>query len=224
METATFGERVPDVRSDTPSTSRPAPWRAAASLVAIIPAAGAALGAQSVFKAFREMAEAGLGGVRPVATAVNQANPFLIAAILAAAVIAGCLAVALVRKPARAAALPGLPFSILLPVLACAPAFLVWAAESYPLDFLANRVKVASVAEGSQHLENLLIGAIALALVVIVISLAAFARSRTVSRAVADVRTRAAVWAGAAILLLGLAVAFSMRYSYLVEAALRGRL
>jgi len=196
----------------------------AALLVAIIPAAGAALGAQSVMKVFREMAEAGLGGVVSVSIAVNQANPPLIAGALAAAVIAGCLAVALIRRPERAAPLPGLPFSILLSVLACGPALLLWAIESYSLDFLANRVKVASVAEGAQHLENLLIGAIALALVVIVISLAALARSRAVSRVVGNARARAVAWAGAAVLWLALAAAFSMRYSYLVEAALRGRL
>jgi len=212
MREATFGEISAE---DRPYTFHPGKWRAAASLVAILPAAGAAYGALSLFHAFGEMARAGVGGVGPVTTVLYQANPPLIAAVLLAAVIAGSLAVAVARHPERAAALPGLPF-FLISALACAPALLLWITESFPLDFLAGRV-VGGVQETSQHLQNLLYGTTTAAVVVIVCALVAWARSRA-PRPVSN----ALVWGGAAFLWLGLAVAFGARTVYLVEAAARG--
>ena len=212
MREATFGEISTE---DRPSTFHPGKWRAAASLAAILPAAGAAYGALSLFHAFGEMARAGVGGVGPVTTVLYQANPPLIAAALLAAVIAGSLAVAAAHHPERAAALPGLPF-FLISALACAPALLLWITESFPLDFLGGRV-TGSMMETSQHLQNLLYSTTAAAIVVVVFALVAWARSR-VSRPVSS----PVVWAGAAFLWLGLAVAFGARTAYLVEAAARG--
>ena len=214
MREATFGEISAEDRS---STFHPGKWRAAASLAAILPAAGAAYGALSLFRAFGEMARAGVGGVSPVTTVLYQANPPLIAATLLAAVIAGSLAVSAARHPERAATLPGLPF-LLISALACAPALLLWITESFPLDFLAGRV-TGGVQETSQHLQNLLYGTTAAAVVVIVCALVAWARSRG-SRPMSS----PVVWAGAAFLWLGLAVAFGARTIYLVEAAARGSL
>jgi glucan phosphoethanolaminetransferase (alkaline phosphatase superfamily) len=214
MREATFGEIS---AADRPSTSHPGKWRAAASLVAVLPALGAAWAAFSIFNAFGEMARDGVGGVGPVATLLYQANPPLIAAALLAAVIAGSLAFTAARHPDRAAALPGLPF-FLISVLACAPALLLWTTESFPLDFLAGRV-TGTMMETMQHLQNLLFSTAAAAVVVIICALVAWARSRG-SRQV----SRAMIWGGAALLWLGLAVAFGMRTAYLVEAAARGSL
>jgi len=208
------------------STSHFAKWRTTAALVIILPAAGAAFGARSVMNAFRDMSLAGRGGIGAVAPAIYEAHPLLIATALAAALIAGAMAVALARKPYRAAEFPGLRFSFLVLVLACAPALLLWIAESYPLDFLAGRITGSNIAEAARHLENLLMGTMGLAITAIGIAVIVWRLSLKVSRTGHEVRPSrlVTVWAGAAILLVCLAAAFTMRSSYLMDAALRGSL
>jgi hypothetical protein len=213
MREATLGEIVAE---DRPSTSQPGTWRAAASLAALLPAAAAAYGALSIFRAFEEMAREGAGGMVPVAKALYPANLPLLLASLLAMVLAAMLARTAQRHPERADDLPGLPF-FLISVLAGIPVLLLWITESYPLDFLAGRV-TGTIMEVSQRLQTLLFSTAAAALVVVVCALVAWARSRT-SRPV----PRVAIWAGAALLWLGVTVAFAVRTVYLVEAA-RGSL
>lgn len=226
MQTAASDDRIAEPIEGGMSTSHPAKWRAAAALVVILPAAGAAIGARSVLNAFREMAIAGRGGVEAVSTAIFEAHPPLIAAVLAAALIAGAMAFGLARKPARAAEFPGMAASLVVPVLAGVPTLFLWAAESYPLDFLAGRIAGPTVAQAAEHLESLLNGTMVLAIAAIGIAVIAWRHSLNASRAGQAVRTWPLVsaWAGAAVLLVCLAAAFYMRSSYLVEAALRGRL
>jgi hypothetical protein len=203
------------------ATALSAKWRAAAALVAVLPAAGAAYGAREIINVFRAMAVIGSGGVGAVSMGISESNRPLMAAAVAAAAISGFLAVALARKPAQAAAFPGLPFS-LLAGLACVPALILWAAESFSLDVLANRV-TGPVAGASQHLANLLIGTVALAVGVILLTVALWVLS-PVSRTSCNPSAwpRVAAWAGAVALLLCLAALFYVRSSYLSEVAVRG--
>jgi hypothetical protein len=198
-------------------------WRAAAALAAILPAAGAGYGARCVIRNFEDLALTASGGVGTVAQGHAESNLLLIAAALVAALLAGFLAFAVARKPARAAAFPAVWFSLLVPVLAWVPALLLWSAESYSLNIAGNGPgATGSIAEASQHLANLLMGTAGAALAAIAFAVGTFALSRTGTGR--DARSCAMAWAGAAALLLGLAVLFYMRSSYLQEVAMRGSL
>jgi hypothetical protein len=220
-ERVTFHASAGVTGAADPARVHGARWRTAAALVAILPAAAAAWVAQSIIELMRTMARLGLGGVGPVSSGLYEANQLLAPAALAAAAIAGVLAFAVVRSPARAAAFPALWFALLAPVLACAPALPIWAAESLAIDVIANRF-TEGLAEGSGRLANLLMGSLALAVVVIGFTVAAAALRRMGTGR--DARACAFAWASAALLLLVLAAAFYARTSYLHEAALRGHL
>jgi len=219
VETATVDERA--AVSPPPSGK----WRVAACLVTFLPAAGAAYGAWSVIQIFRAMALVGSGGIGAVSMGLLEANQLLIAALVAGAVIAGFLAVALATRPARAAAFPGLLFSLLVTVLPCVPVLLLRAAESFLFDivFVATSRVTGSISDASQHLANLLIGTILSAAAVAGLALVASLMT-PIWRASHDARggPRVAVWVGAAILLLGLAALFYAHSSYLHDVALRG--
>jgi hypothetical protein len=203
------------------SSKRPL-WNSVAALAAILPAAGAALAVRGVINVFQGMAQTGSGGVGTVAIGLYEANRPLIAAAVAAAILAGCLTVAVLRKPR---AFPGLLLS-LAPVLACVPALLLWILESFTLAVIdpAATGSAASIGETSQRMSNLVIASFGAAIVVIPIVIVAFAISLARPRSTDSALPPAAVWAAMTVLLLGLAVAFYMRSSYLYQVGMTGQL
>jgi len=216
VETATSDEKA--VVSPPPAGK----WRAVACLVAVLPAAGAAFGALSVYQIFRAMALVGSGGVGALAAGFSEVNqPFM--GTLVAGVIAGFLAVALATRPVRAAAFPGLLFSLLVTVSGCVPVLFFWTVESFSFDVVANRV-TGSVSDASQHLANLLLGTVVSAIAAVCLAVAASIIPAIWRGHDARGGPRIAVWVGAAILLLGLAVLFYVHSSYLHDVALRGHL
>jgi hypothetical protein len=169
------------------------------------------------------MALVGSGGVGAVSAGLSEGLPSVVAALVLGGLIAGFLAVALGTKPTRGTAFPGLLFSLLVTVLGCVPVLLLWAVESFTFDVIANRVS-GSVNDASQHLATLLIGTFLSAIASACLALAASTIPPIWRGRDARIGPRVAVWAGAAILLLGLAVLFYLRFSYLRDVAIRGHI
>ncbi|MEA2562036.1 MAG: hypothetical protein QOH06_3540 [Acidobacteriota bacterium] len=197
-------------------------WHIVAAFAAVLPAAGAALAVRGVMNVFQGMALTGSGGVGAVAAGLYEANRPLIAAAAVAAILAGWLTVAVLRKPW---AFPGLPLSF-APVLACVPALLLWMVESFTLAVIDPHAtgSAASIGEESQRLSNLVIASFGSAITVLLIVIAIFAVSLARPRSTDSSLPPAAVWAAMTVLLLGLAVAFYMRSSYLHQVGMTGQL
>ena len=197
-------------------------WRALAALAAVLPAAGAALAVRGVMNVFQGMALTGSGGVGAVSAGLYEANRPLIVAAVAAAILAGWLTVAVLRNPRS---FPGLPLSF-APVLACVPALLLWMVESFTLAVIDPHAtgSAASIGEESQRLSTLVIASFGSAVAVVLIVSAIFAVSLARPRSRDSSLPPAAVWAAMTVLLLGLAVAFYMRSSYLHQVGMTGQL
>jgi hypothetical protein len=211
-----------EIRSGPAESSMRPLWHALAALASILPAAGGALATRGVINAFEGMALTGAGGVGTVSVGLYEANRPLLFAATAAAALAGCLAVVLVRRPQ---AFPGLLLS-LAPVLACVPALLLWTAESFVLKVIAPGVEgtVSDASDASTRLAGLLIASFGIALVVIVLVMAVFAISLARPRSANPALPPAAVWAAMTVLLTIVVLAFYLRSSYLYQVGLTGQL
>ncbi len=208
------------VEAEVPSKSPL--WYYIAALAAILPAIGTAAALRGVINAFQEMTMTGSGGIGSAVAGMYEANRLLIVAAIAAAALAGWLAVTVLRKPQ---AFPGLLLS-LAPVLGCVPAFFLWMVESTLLEVLGTG-RSTNIAEVSPRFAGLVVasfgGAIAVSAIVIVIfvvSLTRLTRPRPTDSALPP----AAVWATVTVLLIGLAAAFYMRSSYLYQVGQTGQL
>ena len=212
-----------EIRSGTPTTSaertiRPL-WQTLAALASVLPAAGAALAVRGVIRTFEGMALTGSGGVGTTAMGLYEANRPLLVAAAAAAILAGWLAAVVLRKPRE---FPGLLLS-LGPVLACVPALLLWMLESFILGVI-DPGATGSVADASRRASMLLTASFGSAIVVIAIVVSIFALSLARPRPRDSALPPVAVWAAMTVLLLGIAVAFYMRSSYLYQVAMTGQL
>ena len=194
-------------------------WHIAAAFAAVLPAAGAALATLGVINAFRGIAETGSGGIGTASAGIYEANRPLILAAVAAAALAGWLAARVLRKPQAS---PGLLLS-LVPLLACAPALLLWITEGFVISVLAGEA-TGPVAEVSQRLAILLIASFGSAVLLIAVAFAALGISLARPRpgSAGSALRPAIVWAATAVLLLGIAALFYARSSFLHEAALTG--
>ncbi len=205
-----------EVRSKSPL------WYSIAALAAILPAIGTAVATRGVINAFRGIALTGSGGVGTVSVGLYEANRPLIVAAVAAAALAGWLAVVVLRKPQ---AFPGLPLS-LAPLLALVPAFFLWMVESSILEVIDPNAtgSATDVADVSQRLARLVTASFGGAIAVIAIAIVVFVVSLTRSRPTDSALPPVAVWAAVTVLLIGLAAAFYMRSSYLYQVGQTGQL
>ncbi|HWM89446.1 MAG TPA: hypothetical protein VN493_01625 [Thermoanaerobaculia bacterium] len=212
-----------EIRSGPAETSMRPLWHAVAALAAILPAAGAALATRGVINAFSEMAETGSGGIGTASIGIYEANRPLIVALVAATVLAGVLSVAALRARHRAEVFPGLWVSLPAPILACIPGLLLWTAEGFIIDVLADRV-TGSVGDVSQRLSSLLIASFGAGVLAALIAVTGFIISLARRRSADATLTPAAVWVAMTVLLLGLAAMFYARSSYLYQAGQTGQL
>ena len=212
-----------EIRSGPAETSMRPLWHAVAALAAFLPAAGAALATRGVINVFQGVAETGSGGVGTIAVGLYEANRPLIVAAVAAVVLAGLLSVAALRRRNQAGEFPGLWFSLLAPILACIPGLLLWTAEGFMIDVLANRV-TGPPENASQRLASLLIASFGAGILVILIVVAALVISLVRPRPVDSTLPPAAVWIAMTVLLLGLAAMFYARSSYLYQVGQTGQL
>ena len=207
----------------TEDSSKHPLWYSLAALAAILPAIGTALAVRGVIKVFEGMAQTGSGGVGTVAIGLYEANWPLIIAVALAAILAGGLAVTVLRNPP---AFPGLLLS-LAPVLGCAPALVLWKVESLTLEVIdpSSTAGMGSVADVSQHISRLVIASFggSAAVIFIVIGIFAFSLARR-PRSTDSPLPPVAVWAVMTLLLLGLAATFYMRSAYLYQVGQTGQL
>ena len=206
-----------EIRGGRVETSKHPLWHIVAAFAAVLPAAGPVLATRGVIHAFRGMAETGSGGIGAVSMGMYEANRPLIVAALAAAVLAGSLAVVVLRKPQ---AFPGLALS-LVPLLACVPALLLWFTEGFIVDVLAGD-ETGPVGEISQRVATLLIASAGGAVLLIAVAFAALGISLARPRSGDPALPPVAVWTAMAVLLLGLAVLFYVRASFFYKAAFTG--
>lgn len=196
-----------------------------AALAGILPAAGVAYAGRSVINVFQGMAIAGSGGIGAVAIGLYESNRPLVVAAIMATLLAASVASALLFRPGRSGAFPGVLLSVLVPVAACVPAFLLWSAEAFTIEIVAGRDSL-SVAAASSRLANLLTSSFLLSLalggLVAVAAILSLLRSRP--RPAASPRFHGAVWVATTLLLAAMAASFYLRSSYFYEVAMRGSL
>lgn len=201
-----------------PASSERLPWHALATLAALLPAVGAELAAQGVMDVFRGMAITGSGGLGTTLVGMSEANRPLLFTTVVAAALAAWLAVAVIRRPQRAAAFPGLLLS-LAPLLACVPALLLWRTERVIMEVLG--AETGPVGDASQRVANLLITSAGAPIVIIPIVFAVFAIALARRRPRSEPGLPpAAVWAAVTAILLGLAAALYTHSSQMFQAAL----
>lgn len=219
------GTLPPPLPSDSAATPQRLLWHLVAMFAGLLPAVGSVWAARSVFRVFEQMAVSGSAGVATVAAGLYQANGPLIISGAIATLLASLICLFALRRPTHAASFPGLPLSCLVTGAACIPALLLWRAESFTLDVVANRVGTG-VVQAVSHLSTLIMASfclgLALAILVVVTTLVAASRSRT--RSAGYPRVRVAVWAVNTLLLAALVLSFYARSTALYEAALRGSL
>jgi hypothetical protein len=196
-----------------------------AFLGGILTTAATAWGAKSVMGAFADIAASGRGGVGTIAAALCEANtPLVVSSAVGAFLTIGFLVV-VVATPNQDGNSPGLLLSSLAPVASCAPALLLWRAESIVLDVLGHRT-ATGLAEASSRLALFLTASFLLALLFSCLLGVASVVSPLICRLPASPSRGLAttVWVGNALLLVAVALGFYARSSYLHAVAIRGEL
>jgi hypothetical protein len=131
-----------------------------ASLVAVIPALTAAFTAFRVSRMYAGLRNAETAGSEHITSSLDVFNTPLVIALGASALLAFAIALILAVDPKRRLAAVGLPFSIGIPLIAAAPALLLWSVETTTLDILSGRLNSGPVEVVAQNIALKLMGAI----------------------------------------------------------------
>lgn len=182
-----------------------------ASLIVLVPALAATYSAWQLTNLFRGMTNAEDVSTERILTQLSIFNMPLIVGLLVAALLAFVLAIVLAAEPRRRAAAVGLPFSIVVPILAALPGLLLWRAETSVIDVLTGKITDMPVVAVAQNISLLIFSALASGLIVqaatllcAIVSLCIPAKSRTEPYSM----RRAFVWGVSGTLLLIFAGAY----------------
>ena len=183
-----------------------------ASVVAMLPAIGAAYAAWLVVNVFRGITNAETAGMVYITSGLHVSNIPLIIVLIVSGFLAFGMALVLAISPKRRMAAVGLPFSIAIPILAATPGFFLWTAESRVIDLLSGKLgNNVSVSGFAQTITSLLILTLALGLLIqgltvvfALVSLLIPVRSRSEP----DSAPRVFVWLVSGVLLLTFAGLF----------------
>ena len=128
----------------------------AAALVAVIPAFVTTYSALGITNLFRGMTSAENATRVNVLDSIHVFNRPLVIALGISALLALVTALVLaVNEKLRLAAV-GLPFSIVVPIIAATPALFLWFAETTIIDVMTGKITDGPVAVVAQNISNLL--------------------------------------------------------------------
>jgi hypothetical protein len=135
-----------------------------AALVAIIPAITTAYCGLAMTRVFRSMTSAEDASSAVIFDSLHSFNRPVVITLGISAILSFAMALILATNPKARLASVGLPFSIVVPIIAALPAVILWFAETTTLDVLTGKITNASVQETAQTIGNLFFSAIALGL------------------------------------------------------------
>lgn len=182
-----------------------------ASVVSVIPALAAAYSALQITRFFRSLNNAENATTSSVFAQLHTLNTPMVIALGVAAFLALSFALVVAIEPRLRLASVGFPLSIGVPLLAAAPALLLWVAETTTIDVFSGKPAQTTIASTAQTVSLLLFGAMASGLLVLgatvlfsIFSLCISIESRTDELSL----SRAFVWAVTGTLLLVFAGAY----------------
>lgn len=184
---------------------------AGAALVAVIPGFVTTYAALGITNLFRGMANAETSGAATVLDNIHVFNRPLVIALGFSALLSFVTALVLATNEKLRLAAVGLPFSIVVLIIAVMPALFLWIAETTIIDVMTGKITSGPIADVAQRISNLLFSAAGLGLlsqgatfVGAIISLCIPVRKRTDPSSL----RRAFMWAVSGILLLVFAGAY----------------
>lgn len=182
-----------------------------AALVTVIPGFVTTYAALGITNLFRGMTNAETSGAATVLDKIHVLNRPLVIALGISALLSFVTALVLATNEKLRLAAVGLPFSIVVLIIAVMPAFFLWIAETTIIDVMTGKITSGPIADVAQRISNLLFSAAGLGLlsqgatfVGAIISLCIPVRKRTDPSSL----RRAFMWAVSGILLLVFAGAY----------------
>ena len=184
---------------------------AGAALVAVIPGVVTTYAALGITNLFRNLTNAESAGAATVLDSIHVFNRPLVIALGISALLSFVTALVLATSEKLRLAAVGLPFSIVVLIIAAMPALFLWIAETTIIDVMTGKITDGPVAVIAQRISNLLFSAAGLGLlsqgatfVGAIISLCIPVRKRNDPSSL----LRAFIWAVSGILLLVFAGAY----------------
>lgn len=184
---------------------------AGAALVAVIPGFVTTYSALGITNLFRNMTNAENAGAASVLDNIHVFNRPLVIALGISALLSFVTALILATNEKLRLAAVGLPFSIVVLVIAAMPALFLWIAETTIIDVMTGKITDGPIAVVAQRISNLLFSAAGLGLISqgatfvgAIISLCIPVKKRTDPSSL----RRAFIWAVSGILLLVFAAAY----------------
>lgn len=184
---------------------------AGAALVAVIPGFVTTYSALGITNLFRNMTNAENAGAASVLDNIHVFNRPLVIALGISALLSFVTALILATNEKLRLAAVGLPFSIVVLVIAAMPALFLWIAETTIIDVMTGKITDGPIAVVAQRISNLLFSAAGLGLISqgatfvgAIISLFIPVKKRTDPSSL----RRAFIWAVSGILLLVFAAAY----------------
>ena len=184
---------------------------AGAALVAVIPGVVTTYAALGITNLFRNLTNAESAGAATVLDSIHVFNRPLVIALGISALLSFVTALVLATSEKLRLAAVGLPFSIVVLIIAAMPALFLWIAETTIIDVMTGKLTSGPIADVAQRISNLLFSAAGLGLISqgatfvgAIISLCIPVRKRTDPSSL----RRAFMWAVSGILLLVFAGAY----------------